>query len=97
MAKAKDNPITKERDRLIDCLGDMDPVENDYAKVLDRASTLTDISKAEQKQPAIKPDTWLLVGVSLVGLTATLVFEHSGYTITTKTWGAVSKLLSPKI
>lgn len=97
MAKAKTDPIIVERDRLIDFLEGADPCENDYTRVLESAIKLTEMAESNKKKPTIKADTWLLVGVSVAGLAATLMFEHSGHTITSKTWGAVSKLLSPKI
>lgn len=77
MFSMKANALQMEIEEVLLKLSGMTPETDEFKKVTENLKTLYEI-KALDKGLKIKPESWLLVGGSLLGTLMILIYEETG-------------------
>lgn len=81
--------LDKEIERLTIQLGDMSPVEPEYAKISDNLRVLCE-ARSKYEKATLSPDVVVGVFANIIGLLVVLNFEKTG-SITSKAFSALWK------
>lgn len=79
--------IDKEIERLANQLGNMSPVEKDYATVVDNLKVLCE-AREKKNDRVISSEALLTAAVNIIGILAVLNFEKAGV-ITSKAFNLI--------